>query len=333
MENQNSMALGQPQRDIETVTTEIRSLVHQAQTMALVYAIEIGRRLHEAKSLLKHGEWGKWLAEKVEFSQSTANNMMKIFEEYGDCQITLFGATANSQTLGNLPYTKALKLLAVPADEREEFVEKNDVEHLSSRDLDKLIKAKKEAEELAEKEALKAEEMRRELEDLQAAVDAKQAAVNEAADREQALRDQLLEAQNAKAAAEEALKKVKDHAEVPDSVLKKVKAEAKKEAAEVQKKAAEKLAAETEEKLRAAESQRKAAEAEAIEARAKVERLEKELRTASPEAAQFKVHFEQLQDILRKCASFIEDVGGRDAELAAKFTAAMKAACGQYAGG
>ncbi|KUO78350.1 MAG: hypothetical protein APF81_02885 [Desulfosporosinus sp. BRH_c37] len=28
-------------------------------------AIEIGRRLKEAKGLLPHGEWGKWLKESV----------------------------------------------------------------------------------------------------------------------------------------------------------------------------------------------------------------------------------------------------------------------------
>ncbi len=332
MENQNSTALQQPQRDIDTVTGEIRSLVHQAQTMALVYAIEIGRRLYEAKSLLKHGEWGTWLAEKVEFSQSTANNMMKIFDEYGSQQITLFGAMANSQTLGNLPYTKALKLLAVPADEREEFVEKHDVETLSTRELDKLIKEKKDAEDRADAEACRAAEVQKELEDLRAVVDAKQAAVNEAADREQALREQLQEAQKKAEFATEEVKKLKSSTDVPDSVMKKVKAEAKKEAAEAQKKAAEKLAAETEQKLSAAESQRKAAETEAMEARAKVEQLEKKLKTASPAVAQFNVYFEQLQEVLQKCTKTINDVRGQDEALSAKLAAAMKPVCGQYVG-
>ncbi len=330
MENQNSMELRQEPRDIETVTGEIRTLVHQAQTMALVYAIEIGRRLYEAKSLLKHGEWGTWLSEKVEFSQSTANNMMKIFDEYGSQQITLFGAVANSQTLGNLPYTKALKLLALPADEREEFVENHDIEGMSTREMDKLIKAKKDAEERAEKAVMQSEEIKRELEELRAAMDAKQAAVDEAADREQALRDQLADAKKEQAAAEEALAQTKENTEVPESVMKKVKAEAKKEAAEAQKKAAEKLAAETEKKLSAAESQRKAAEAEAAEARARVDRLEKELKTASPEVATFKVYFEEVQDVLRKCELAIDKV--QDEELRKKFKEAMKAACKRFVG-
>ena len=75
------------QRDIKTVTTEIRTLHRQAQCMVLGYAIEIGRRLKEAKAMLDHGQWGPWLREEVDFSQSSANNFMRIFEEYGAQQM------------------------------------------------------------------------------------------------------------------------------------------------------------------------------------------------------------------------------------------------------
>ena len=69
-----------PERDINTVTTEIRTIVHTTQRLVLESAIEIGRRLCEAKSMLPHGEWGAWLKDEVEFSQSSANNFMRIFE-------------------------------------------------------------------------------------------------------------------------------------------------------------------------------------------------------------------------------------------------------------
>ena len=48
-------------RDIQTVTTEIWMIRRQVEQTALSGAIEIGRRLTEAKELLPHGEWGKWL--------------------------------------------------------------------------------------------------------------------------------------------------------------------------------------------------------------------------------------------------------------------------------
>ena len=132
------------QRDIKTVTTEIRTLHRQAQCMVLGYAIEIGRRLKEAKAMLDHGQWGPWLREEVDFSQSSANNFMRIFEEYGAQQVSLFG-DANSQALGNLPYTHALRLLALPAEERESFVEEHHAEELSTRELEKLIRERDEA--------------------------------------------------------------------------------------------------------------------------------------------------------------------------------------------
>ena len=56
-------------RDLTVVEGEIRTLVTQYRTLTLGYAVEIGRRLVEAKSLLGHGEWGKWLEERVSFSQ------------------------------------------------------------------------------------------------------------------------------------------------------------------------------------------------------------------------------------------------------------------------
>ena len=103
MENAIATSIQRPARKIELVTQEIKELCRQAQCMALAYIVEIGRRLAEAKSILPHGAWGDWLKQEVNFSQSTANNYMKLFEEYGDTQMTLFGAFTNSQSFGNLP--------------------------------------------------------------------------------------------------------------------------------------------------------------------------------------------------------------------------------------
>lgn len=137
-------------RTVETVTLEIQTLQHQAQQMLLGYAIEIGRRLVEVKAMLPHGQWGEYIKQKVGYSQSTANNLMRIFEEYGAPQQSMFGPEANSQALGNLSYTKALQLLAIPAEEREAFAEENHVEDMSTRELDKAIRERNEARAAAE---------------------------------------------------------------------------------------------------------------------------------------------------------------------------------------
>src|SRR5690606_12544295 len=98
-------------RSAIVIAAEINAIKDQTRKTVLFNAIEIGRRLVEAKQYVSHGEWGKWLEESVELKQSTANNLMRIFEEYGSDQLALFGDNAKSQALGNLSYTQAVALL------------------------------------------------------------------------------------------------------------------------------------------------------------------------------------------------------------------------------
>ncbi|MHB8983754.1 MAG: DUF3102 domain-containing protein, partial [Carboxydocellales bacterium] len=128
------------------IAFEINSIKEQTRKLVLYNSIEIGRRLVEVKDMLEHGEWGNWLDKSVDYSQRTANNLMKIFDEFGADQIALFGDNANSQTFANLSYSQAIALLGVPKEEREEFVKENDVENMSTRDLQQAIKEKLELE-------------------------------------------------------------------------------------------------------------------------------------------------------------------------------------------
>ena len=146
------------ERTPEIVAAEIRQIADQTRKMVLNSSIEIGKRLCEAKEMVPHGEWGSWLEKEVNFKQSTANNLMRIYTEYGDIQGELWGASAKSQTFGNLSYSQAVALLAVPAEEREEFVEKNDAANMSTRELQEAIKARDEAEEKLQKEKAAADE-------------------------------------------------------------------------------------------------------------------------------------------------------------------------------
>ena len=124
----------------EKLGAEIRELTRQAKAMTLYYGVEIGRRLEAAKSMVPYGGWGAWLKENTEFSQATATRFMRVFNEYGAAQIGIFGAVPESSTLQNLSISNALRLLAVPEDEREEFAEAVDAENLSARQLEKAIK-------------------------------------------------------------------------------------------------------------------------------------------------------------------------------------------------
>ena len=127
-------------RTPEQIGAEIRMYMDVGRRVTLLCGIEIGRRLVEAKEMLPHGEWLPWLQRETEFSSSSAQRYMKVYEEYGATQIGLFGPETNSPTLGNLPISKALALLSVPESERIEFAEVVDAEHISVRELEEKIR-------------------------------------------------------------------------------------------------------------------------------------------------------------------------------------------------
>jgi len=147
-------------RTPEHVAAEICAIKSQTQAIVLHASVEIGRRLVEAKNMLDHGLWGNWLSVYVDYSQRTATNLMKLYEEYKD--------KLNQQSLANLTYTRAVLLLGIAPEEREQFAEQNDVENMSTRELQQAIK---ERDELERKLAIaqdnlteKAEESRKNLE-------------------------------------------------------------------------------------------------------------------------------------------------------------------------
>ncbi|MBI6052333.1 DUF3102 domain-containing protein [Clostridium perfringens] len=128
------------------IALEINTIKEQTRKLLIYNSIEIGRRLVEAKEIVDHGEWGKWLENEVSYSKSTANNLMKIFKEYGADQINLIGDNLKSQTFGDLSYSQAIVLLGIAPEEREEFVKENNINEMSTRELKKVIDEKKKLE-------------------------------------------------------------------------------------------------------------------------------------------------------------------------------------------
>lgn len=134
-------------RTADMIAAEINAIKDQTRKIVLYNSIEIGRRLVEAKEIVGHGEWANWLEKSVDYSQRTANDLMRIFNEYGSSQISLLGDNLNSQTYANLSYSKALALLGLAPEEREEFVKENKVDDMSTRELKEAIKEKQKLEE------------------------------------------------------------------------------------------------------------------------------------------------------------------------------------------
>jgi len=229
-------------RDVEIVTAEIMTIKRQTQQVLITAAIEIGRRLTEVKSMIPHGEWGKYLEERVDYSQSTANNLMKIYREYGSGQDSLFDNFANSQTFANLSYTQALALLSIPAEEREQFAEENDVASKSTREIQELIRQREEqATQInqLQNELTDAKSEKEEVEELLADAEKECDSRKQEVER---LVEQLQKAQEAEQKANEQLKEAKANPTVPKNVMDKLRAEAEAEA--------KKAAAETAEKER-----------------------------------------------------------------------------------
>ena len=137
-------------RPIEVITQEIKFYSQQAG----MSIIEIGKRLHEAKICLPHGEWGNWLKNEVNFSERTAQNFMRIAREYQNPQMIA--------DMGNSA-TKALLLLSLPAEDREDFVaeshiidgEAKTVAEMTTKEMEELTKQL--AAERAEKEKLQSQ--------------------------------------------------------------------------------------------------------------------------------------------------------------------------------
>ena len=295
-------------RDINTITAEIRVIKQSVGHLLLSSYIELGRRLTEAKEILPHGEWGAWLRDEAEFSQRTANNMMNIFREYGADQASLFG-DANSQTLANLTYSKAVALLQVPAEEREEFVEEHHVEELSTRELEQLIKEKKKAEE----RAAKAESEQHRLVELLSNAKVQQeravaAAVNDYAGLLSEAESANKQAEKDKAAAEKARKAAEKSVKELEKRLDAARQDAEGARRDLQElRDNPEVPEEVMEKLRAQFG------AAAAEAEARAAELEKQLKLAAPELTEFQVHLDDIMGRVELMKDIIRKVGGNTA--------------------
>lgn len=296
-------------RDIEMVTSDIRYAQRQGARQLLSNLIEIGRLLVEAKSMVPYGEWGKYLEEKVDYSQSTANNMMKLYQEYGDNQESFFDTITNSQAFGKLTYTQALALLALPAEERRDFAESHDAEKMSSREWEKAIRERDEAlkerdENLKELVRLQNENERitagmneaaEKLETKDAEADAlreqaqkAQAAEAEAKAKVEKLQTQLKKAKDSEKSAKEALAKAQENPEVPEAVMEQLRQEV---AADAAKQATEEIQKE----LEAAEKRAQEATEQAQQAQEKLKEAQRAVQMANPDVAVFQAMYIQLQ--------------------------------------
>lgn len=291
-------------RDIDTVTREICEIKSRVQSLALMYAVEIGRRLAEAKEMLPHGEWGKWLSEKVDFAPRTAQRLMLAAEEFGGREAPSLLIFSKTTPVSYLPYTKALELLALPAEERGEFAAEHDLSDMTRKEIADAVRERDEAR----RETAEAEKRAR--------------AAEEAVQASKELQDKLAAAERA---AEAARKDLADAKKCAEKQVKDACASARREAqAEACKKAEKELEDARKKAAEAIKTQEEAAAA-AAQAKARADALEKKLKMASPALALFRSRFEDLQAEVQRLRSMLTTIRQDDQDTAAKLTAALAA--------
>lgn len=350
------------------IGAEIRTLSVQCNTMRVQYAIEIGRRLCEAKDMCKHGEWLDFLKRETAYSQPRASRLMQIYREYAADQIGIEGAEAKYSTLNNLSISNALRLLELPEEERESFAKAHDVEHLSTREVEALVKertAELEAEkqklsdavevlthdrddlkgdldraeeklELSDAEKAKMEEQLLRIQQEIREIEARPQAV--AVERDEQAIQEAVQAERERLEHErEALisKAANDAADAERAKHATAEKDYKAKIAELNRQIKEAEAAKTEttKQIQELTEKAKAAEkagAESKQLRAQIKDLQGQLTLASPEVAQFKAAFDRAQAELVTMLKALHKV--EDAEVKAKLSTAARTVLANFAG-
>lgn len=322
---------GQPpaeDKPLDLLTEEI--LFYKRQAGGAI--IEIGKRLLEAKAQLGHGEWLPWLREKVDISERSAQNFMRLAREY-----------SKSADIADLGASKALALLALPETERAEFAAEthtvNGVEktasEMTARELREAIQARDrallEAREAdaraksAEESRVKMEADMRQLKELQQrareAEEEKGRQLQAAEAELQALRNRPVEvAVETRDAAPEQLASAREEGA----------RQAREEAAKAHRRELEEAERQARDNVKKLREELKRAQSESREANLRMQAAEKKAAdaarlakaSANENMVTFRVLFESAQDTVNRMA---DAVGKEGAENQRKMRAALRA--------
>ena len=123
------------------IASEIKVIQENTRRIMLTSIIQIGERLAEAKAAIGHGGWLDWLQNNTNLKERQAQRAIRLWQEYGQGQQVLFGKALEQEKIEELTTTQAEILLGIKdPEERAEFVEQNDLDAMSTRELQDAIK-------------------------------------------------------------------------------------------------------------------------------------------------------------------------------------------------
>ena len=308
--------------EADDIAIEINVIKRRLAQETILAAVEIGRLLCRAKDKVPHGFWAAWLEENVSYSQSTANNMMRLYREYGEQEQLDFFSENRMEIFGNLSQSQAVALLGIPYEKRKEYVETHDMEKTSVREVETDVAAMR-AEMEAEKKALR--------EELAGVKEARDDITRELMDT----RGKLAKVEEEKEQA--VLRALTAETGANTTVLEKKISDLEKEHAELERQLEEAKQAAEQVSVDDVITEEKRAEVEAEISRVYEEKMEALRRDAdkrvmaagNPVLVEVNLLFGELQDTYARISGALAGLRVESPEVADKLTGALKAALRQ----
>ena len=302
---------------VNEIAVEINVIKRETAETLARGSIKIGQLLQEVKESLPYGSWEDWLRDNVDYSVTTAQRFMKLADAYAGQLAS--GDEDVAELLACMLPSKAYVLAQLAPAQRKAFVQENDTEHMSVREMQAAIKAKDEAERRADeaRQAAEAEQQRADaaeearadlaaqLAELQSTLKAVQSGGQISAEDRAAI-----EAEARKAAEEAAKAKIEAAKKKAEKELEKARAEGAE--------ALKKVTQEQERAVKAAvdQAREEAAQQAAQESAARIAELEAQVKAsaaiASPYRIKFGACFEALQADYGRMVAIVKDAETND---------------------
>lgn len=134
-------------RNAETIISEMVFIKEQAAVdlasalgRAKRSVFEIGKRLCELKAIAGHGHWEEALS-RLDYSETTARNAMRIYKEMGSEQINMITGMADIEIFEGLSQSQLVELFPIPCEGRAAFVREHreELEGMSVRETRALV--------------------------------------------------------------------------------------------------------------------------------------------------------------------------------------------------